>query len=477
LKTQTIRRPILAADLVWVVSAMGFAHLLRYGWVWNAYVQGSVLNSAPLLIVTLGLWFLLSSMLKLDGFGGGWYSPAILTQLFVATSGLMLALQVVAYPRHEPVSRLFLFYFWILLFVGFTLIRLAFRHHFKALHRSGAVRRVVIVGSGPLARELASKVHRHPEMLCRIVGFLCPADVATDGQSSAADMISTRTLGVLDILRPRNVNEIIIALPKPGHPEVLELAARCRSQGIAVSLVPHPYELYLSKTQLLNLDGLPILQWQDEPSCGDPVWQRVLDLAMGVILTLLATPVVFVAAALLRYRKGLAFCRELRCGKGGNPFWMYRLNSERYALNLPRYERLLQQLSVTELPQLWNVLRGEMSLVGPRPESPEKVKHYSDWQSQRLKVKPGMTGLAQVHGLRDQHSSEDKTRFDLQYLLERSPFIDVSLLLQTLWTLTMRLLQLPRVRLVPEQTAVERGREFPIEERLSSAHSAQSSAD
>jgi lipopolysaccharide/colanic/teichoic acid biosynthesis glycosyltransferase len=138
---------------------------------------------------------------------------------------------------------------------------------------------------------------------------------------------------------------------------------------------------------------------------------------------------------------------------------------------------LLQQLSVTELPQLWNVLRGEMSLVGPRPESPEKVKHYSDWQSQRLKVKPGMTGLAQVHGLRDQHSSEDKTRFDLQYLLERSPFIDVSLLLQTLWTLTMRLLQLPRVRLVPEQTAVERGREFPIEERLSSAHSAQSSAD
>jgi hypothetical protein len=155
---------------------------------------------------------------------------------------------------------------------------------------------------------------------------------------------------------------------------------------------------------------------------------------------------------------------------------MCRLNSERYGPSLPWYEVILQHLSVTELPQLLNVLRGEMSLVGPRPEEPEKVKHYSDWQRQRLNVKPGITGLAQVHGLRDRHSSEEKTRFDLQYMLSRSPFIDISLLLQTFCTLMGRLFRLPKLTLELDAPSAPRS-ELSFKERLTSAHSTQSSAD
>jgi lipopolysaccharide/colanic/teichoic acid biosynthesis glycosyltransferase len=154
---------------------------------------------------------------------------------------------------------------------------------------------------------------------------------------------------------------------------------------------------------------------------------------------------------------------------------MYRLNSDRDCEIVPRYELILQQLSITELPQLWNVLRGEMSLVGPRPESPERVKHYSDWQRQRLNVKPGMTGLAQVHGLRQQHSSEEKARFDLQYMLHPSLFLDVSLLLQTIWTLAGRLLQLGG-RNMRGRHQEPKGDIF-LEGALPSAHSTQSSAD
>jgi lipopolysaccharide/colanic/teichoic acid biosynthesis glycosyltransferase len=91
-------------------------------------------------------------------------------------------------------------------------------------------------------------------------------------------------------------------------------------------------------------------------------------------------------------------------------------------------------------------LLGQMSLVGPRPEGFENVRHYTDWHRQRLNVKPGMTGLAQVHGLRDQNPLEDKTRYDLQYILRRSLFQDVSLLLQTLWTLGGRLARLGNLR-------------------------------
>jgi lipopolysaccharide/colanic/teichoic acid biosynthesis glycosyltransferase len=273
------------------------------------------------------------------------------------------------------------------------------------------------------------------------------------------------------------VDEIIVALPKPGHPEIVELAARCRTHGIAVSVIPHPYELYLSRTQLIDLDGLPLLQLRDaNVATGTPGWQRFMDSALGSFLFVLALPAMFMGATLLKIKKGRALCRELRCGKGGDPFWMYRLNSERYASDLPPYELILQHFSVTELPQLWNVLRGEMSLVGPRPESPEKVKHYSDWHKQRLNVKPGITGLAQVHGLRDQHSSEDKTRFDLQYILNRSVFIYISLLLQTFWTIAVRLVRLPHLR--PETPVVSQlHRELSLKETFTSAHSTQSSAD
>jgi len=184
---------------------------------------------------------------------------------------------------------------------------------------------------------------------------------------------------------------------------------------------------------------------------------------------------------LLRARKGQAFRWETRSGKNGTSFAMLRLNVDRHATDMTRFERLLQQLSITELPQLLNVLRGDMSLVGPRPESPDRVRHYSEWERQRLSVKPGITGLAQVHGLREQHSSEEKTRFDLQYLLKPSPLTDLSLLLQTSWTLIIRMFHHPQLasaeRFVSRNKTVADFRFPSVEEALQHAHRSQPSAD
>jgi len=119
---------------------------------------------------------------------------------------------------------------------------------------------------------------------------------------------------------------------------------------------------------------------------------------------------------------------------------MYRLNIDRDAPDLVGWERVLAKFSFTELPQLWNVLKGDMALVGPRPESPERVKRYSLWQRQRLTVTPGLTGLAQVNGLRERHSSEEKAHFDLQYIFHWSLFLDLSLVLQTGWALFVRVM-------------------------------------
>jgi lipopolysaccharide/colanic/teichoic acid biosynthesis glycosyltransferase len=459
---------------------MGLAYLLRYAWVAENTKQSSILAFMAPLVLALFLWSGLSSWLRLDGFRGGWRVPAVLSQLFPAVLGLMAMLFAAGYIAQVFMSRLALGYFGVLLFLGFAAIRLTLRSFLVSRYRVGAVRRAVIVGDGALAREMAATIDRHPELLCQVVGFLYPAQSALDLSSpeAATDLVSLQTVGIVELLQSRRVDEIILTVPEPGHSEIVDLATSCRDAGLAVSLVPQPYELYLSKPELLDLDGLPLLQWEGVVAvAANPPWKPVLDLATTACLLPLALATLVPAALVLKLRKGKSFRRELRCGQNGKEFWMYRLNSDRQATGLPTHEYLMQRASLTELPQLFNVLRGEMSLVGPRPEGPERTRHYSDWHKQRLSVKPGITGLAQVHGLRDQNSSEDKTKYDLQYVLHRSAFQDISLLLQTLWTITRRLFQwrpaptnLPRV-------AAETRQETAFEETLASAHSSQSSSD
>lgn len=420
--------------------------------------------------------------MKLDCFRGGWRFQAMVSQLFLAVLCLMCVLLSVGYLRREYVSRLALSYFGVLLLVGFIGIRYAARVMLLAKYHAGHVRKVVIVGSDRIARELGVKISRHPEMLCKVVGFLCPEDDPTLVNKHCGTEITVPPLGVVDLLASHRVTDIILAVPKPSLPEILNLVGGCRERGINVSFVPQPYELYLSKPSLLDLDGIPILELR-EASASDLFfrWKRLADILFGLVLSLLALPILLPVTLEVRRTKGKAFRREARCGQYGKTFLMLRLNIDRPNVHATRFERLLETLSVSELPQLWNVLRGDMSLVGPRPEALDRVKRYSEWQQQRLSTKPGMTGLAQVHGLRDQNSSEEKTRFDLQYILHPSAVSDISILMQTVWTLATRCLPYRRVK--AEQPKLFDSRLLDtvtpgfIEETLQVAHRSQSSAD
>jgi lipopolysaccharide/colanic/teichoic acid biosynthesis glycosyltransferase len=475
---------ILASDLLWVAIAFLWADVLRYGILWSAAQERFLHELLPFLFVAWLLWALLSNKMNLDGFRGGWHFPAMVSALFLSVSFMMTVLLAGSYLSRRYVSRLALGYFGILLLLGFVAIRYGARLFLRARHRAGKVGRVVIVGSGQVARELASKIERHPEMLCKVVGTLYPQDSGNPGlpQTAARHCTTLFTLKVVDLLRSQHVDELILALQKPSWPELLNLVGRCREQGINVSLVPQPYELYLSKPDLLDLGGLPLLRLRESSTSSMFFqWKRIVDLAVTSLLSLGAVGIVFCAALVLRRTKGRAFRWETRSGKNGTSFAMLRLNVDRHATDMTRFERLLQQLSITELPQLFNVLRGDMSLVGPRPESPDRVRHYSEWERQRLSVKPGITGLAQVHGLREQHSSEEKTRFDLQYLLKPSPLTDLSLLLQTSWTLIIRMFRHPQSGsaepLVTVNKTVADFRFPSVEEALQHAHRSQPSTD
>lgn len=478
MKTQRLRYSILVADLTWCVASMALSLALRNHHAWRDPTRIAAL--LPFVIGALLAWTVLSFWLHLDGFRGGWRLSAVLSQLFPVVACLMALLFTGAYLSRLYTSRLILGYFGVLLFLGLISIRLTARYLLASRYRSGAVRKAVIVGSGPIATEIATKIDSHPEMLWEVAGFLCPAENATNLEQPEEKLapICVRSPGIADLLCSRAIDDLILAVPKPGHPEISELVSQCLNRGIAVSLVPQPYELYLSQPKLVDLDGLPLLKLEGLPAVpAAPFWKRLFDLGLSILLLPIAVPVILIAAACLKICKRAGFQSESRCGQSGKVFSMYRLNSDRNAVALPYYEFLMQQFSITELPQIVNVLRGEMSLVGPRPEGPEKVRHYTDWHRQRLSVKPGITGLAQVHGLREQNSSEDKTRFDLQYILHRSLFLDISLLLQTVWTLAFRVLQ--RKALKIDAPLVRTAGSIPntFEENLSRAHSSQSGTD
>jgi lipopolysaccharide/colanic/teichoic acid biosynthesis glycosyltransferase len=477
--SRNLRNSILTADLAWGMLAMPLAYLLRYGWVWPGLRDRSATMLIPPLMATLLLWSVMSSWVRLDGFRSSWLFSAVMSQVLLSVSALMCTLFAIAYLAGHLISRLALGYFGLLLFLGFLLIRLIARSILVSQRARGFIRKVVIVGNGPLAREMCTKIERHPELLREVVGVLSPGEDACPNLPTAnqKDAISLQSCHVAELLQSRGVDEIILTVPTPGHPEIIDLTSRCNSRGIAVSMVPQPYELYLTKHELSDLDGVPLLQLVPLTSGGaEPLWKRPFDVCMALALLPVCLVPMLAAAALLRFTKGCAFCTEHRLGKNGVQFSIYRLNSPRTGTGLPRYERLFQRLSIAELPQLFNVLRGEMSLVGPRPEGLDRARRYTEWNRQRLKVKPGITGLAQVYGLRHQHASEDKTRYDLQYILRRSVFQDISLLLQTAWTLILRILRKQNPDPLPE-TPPESIPPLVVQENLVHAHSSQSSAD
>jgi lipopolysaccharide/colanic/teichoic acid biosynthesis glycosyltransferase len=486
MKPEDLHNRILAADLAWIPVALAAEQALCSGLHCRQLPLGPS-NFVVYVVCTVFAWVLLSENMQLDGFRGGWRLPALVSHLLLATALLVVLLLAVENVSGRYVGRLTLSVFSLFLLIGFLCVRGFALRSVLRRYKNGDVHRVVILGSDRLATELAEKFRHHPELLCQVIGFLCPrAEVpaARPSPDSAAAPATVSTIEVVGLLRQHHVDELVMA-HTPASNEILNLVALCRQQAIRVSLVPQPYELYLSRPSLLDLGGLPLLQLGEmAPPVSARIGKRLLDLGLGLALAVATLPIVLVCGTVLRFSTGSAMRWERRIGWRGAQFSMLRLNVKHNPQDSSRFERMLWQFSISELPQFWNVLRGDMSLVGPRPEAPERANRYSPWQQQRLSMKPGMTGLAQVHGLREQHTSEDKTRHDLQYMLRPSLLKDLSLLIETIWTLTVRLIDVSRralpgsaAEIVAPQSILYSPSTQPFPEMLQHAHRTQSGSD
>jgi len=434
-----LRYSILITDLLWVTAAFVLTQLFRFP------LLGASVNAAA--VATIGVaiisWTVVYATKSLDGFTQGWHFPSVFSQVVVASVYLIGSLIIFGFFMKFDYSLPALLLLGVLLPSGLVAIRFAAWKIVKSRARMSETRRVVIVGNGRVARELADKIRKHPEMSIQVIGFLYPHQSPGFAESSKSPdaMSSAQSLSTLALLQEQRVQELILTEPLPKRLESDKFIASCHSAGMRVHFVPQWYELYLSRVRLTEVDDVPMISIEPRRlPFAVPEIKRGMDIVIGGVLFLLTAPVLFPVYCMLR-RKGTAIVRERRCGQNGALFWMYRFNVDRWAKDLVGIERFLAQFSLTELPQLWNVLRGDMAVVGPRPESPERVKYYSPWQRQRLSVKQGLTGLAQVYGLREHHSSEEKARFDLQYIYRWSLFYDLSIVLQTAWTLFARLFE------------------------------------
>jgi len=302
----------------------------------------------------------------------------------------------------------------------------------------------LIVGTGIAAIRLLQKIQDHPEIGYRVVGFL-----DEHGDFPEKDLANHPLLGTLDDLRrvalEFGVEEVFVAAPSLGHTRMLSLVLACEDMGITFRVVTNLFEVLTAGSPLDLVDDLPLVQLGRPRvhTLYEPL-KRAFDLvAASTLLVLTAPLLLWCAWRIRRTSPGPALFKQQRVGRHGRVFEMYKFRTmvadaepyevaprDRADARVTRYGSWLRATSIDELPQLLNVLKGEMSLVGPRPEMPFIVDTYDAWQRRRLEVKPGITGLWQILGRKDL-PMHDNLQYDFYYMRNRSLALDASILIRT----------------------------------------------
>jgi exopolysaccharide biosynthesis polyprenyl glycosylphosphotransferase len=384
-----------------------------------------------------------------------WFQEAWL--VLVASALALLLMAGALYFSYRDMSRLQFGYAWVLalvLLLGFRgMLRLY--HRIARRARPGWRSRILIAGAGRLGQNLAELVLGQTRWGLDLVGFL-DDDPARQGERVG----QAEVLGTLDdlphIVESHEVEEIWIALPARAHERLNQLVAMVEKLPVRVKIAPDYYSMALVRARAEIIGGIPLIGLREPVIEGiDRAVKRAFDLVIGSASLLLAGLPMAVIALLIRVdTPGPVLFRQTRVGENGRLFGMLKfrtmvagaesmkdqvlvttddgrvIHKQKGDPRVTRVGRFLRRFSLDELPQVFNVLRGEMSLVGPRPEMPWLVDRYESWQRKRFAVPQGLTGWWQVNGRSDKpmHLNTDD---DLYYVYNYSLWLDLRILLMT----------------------------------------------
>jgi exopolysaccharide biosynthesis polyprenyl glycosylphosphotransferase len=299
------------------------------------------------------------------------------------------------------------------------------------------LRHVAVVGTGSVAADFAARIEKHREWGVKLIGVFEPGSIRA-------------------ILESGGVDELIIVADRETLNDFTDTLLHCEELGVTTRVVLNFFPHSFSRIELNEFDGFPLLTFSTTPTNEVLlIVRRVMDIVLALVLAIIWLPVTLIIALLIKLTSpGPVFFKQDRCGLNGRLFTMYKLrsmvdNAEQLRFELetlnemdgpvfkssrdPRVTtigKLIRRFSIDEFPQFYNVLRGDMSLVGPRPPLPQEVSKYERWQKRRLSMKPGITCLWQISG-RNEVSFEDWMKLDLTYIDNWSLLLDLKILLKT----------------------------------------------
>jgi exopolysaccharide biosynthesis polyprenyl glycosylphosphotransferase len=384
------------------------------------------------------------------------YGVAAFRYLKATLLGLLLFILAMFLFRLQFVARSFVVMFGAAQFLALLLGRAAFAESMKILrHRRGDGHRVVIVGTGETAVSFAESMQRHSPWAVQILGFV---QLAGDSADPRARPLLGFVGSLAKMLDRQPVDEVVFAVAGKQPDIFKDAIAACDERGIDV-LLSLPTQYPSSGTvEVANVSGFdfPMLGLRRVPTDEARLAvKRVLDMVGCMIGLILAAPIIIATAiAVKTTSEGPIFFGQVRAGRNGRKFTMYKFRSMvvdaeklreklqhlnemdgpvfkiKHDPRITRVGRFIRKTSIDELPQLFNVLVGDMSLVGPRPPLPSEVEQYEPWQRRRLSVKPGLTGLWQVSG-RNQVDFDEWMQLDLRYIDTWSLWLDIKIILKT----------------------------------------------
>jgi len=380
------------------------------------------------------------------------FRVVILGNVLLATLAYLLPLR--------QLSRAWFILFALLSAVMIVVEKISLRVIARYVRAKGLnYRTVLIVGTGRRAIDVARVVEDHKYWGYKILGFV------SDGHRLPNGWARYRVYGTVPEIRtllergefPEIVDEIVFAVTRKKLDEMKQIFLLCEELGIRARVAMNFFQNRLARLEVEELEGIPFLTFTTTPSNETQLAaKRLLDVAISLVLLGLSAPVIVLAALAIKLSSpGSVLFKQQRIGLNGRTFTLYKFRtmiadaherlSEVSHLNEmtgpvfkakgdPRVTsvgRILRRFSLDELPQLWNVLKGDMSLVGPRPPIPEEVRSYHRWQRRRLSMKPGLTCLWQVNG-RNNVDFDRWMQMDLQYIDNWSPSLDLKILLRTI---------------------------------------------
>jgi exopolysaccharide biosynthesis polyprenyl glycosylphosphotransferase len=354
--------------------------------------------------------------------------------------------------RPFQVSRFLVALYWLLMVISVGSGRLLLRSVLRKLLTAGFGRqRTAIVGWGKKAWELADQTEAAPALGYSIIGFVNPDEEPSRGKYRENPILGSLS-HLHEIVQKKSIHEVFIAIPRRSERLLEQVIAQCNGLSVGIKAVPDLYDVLIGQVRTNQIYGFPLIEILPHLiSPWERVVKRLIDIVFSLAVIVIAFPLcLLIAAAIVLNGRGPILYSQERVGKKGKHFHIYKFrtmvtDAEKHSgpvwasKNDPRVTgvgRILRKLRLDELPQLLNILKGDMALVGPRPERPyfvEKLKSIYPLYMRRLSIRPGITGWAQVKGTYDQTLEDVRTKleYDLFYLENMSLRMDLKIILNT----------------------------------------------